>query len=92
VRGLADRLRPDIDAHWPRVMRRVAGYNLDIFQPVSERPYTSDGSVNLAHLLIGSEGTLAVTRSLKLQLSPLPRAKVLGVVNFPTFHAAMDSA
>ena len=92
VRGLADRLRPEIDAHWPQVMRRVAGYNLDIFHPVSERPYTGDGSVNLAHLLIGSEGTLAVTRSLKLQLSPLPRAKVLGVVNFPTFHAARDSA
>lgn len=92
VRGLADRLRPEIEEHWPRVLRRVAGYNLDIFHPVSERPYTGDGSVNLAHLLIGSEGTLAVTRSLKLQLSPLPRAKVLGVVNFPTFHAAMDSA
>jgi Fe-S oxidoreductase len=42
--------------------------------------------------VIGAEGTLAYTRSLTLQLSALPRAKVLGVVNFPTFHAAMDSA
>jgi Fe-S oxidoreductase len=42
--------------------------------------------------LIGSEGTLAVTKSLTLQLSELPRAKVLGVVNFPTFYKAMDSA
>ncbi len=92
VKGLAESLAPEIDTHWPRVMRRVAGYNLDIFHPVSERPYTDDGSVNLAHLLIGSEGTLAVTRSLRLKLSPLPRAKVLGVVNFPTFHKAMDSA
>ncbi len=92
VRGLADRLRPEMDSRWPRVMRRVAGYNLDIFHPVSERPYTSDGSANLAHLLIGSEGTLAVTRSLKLRLDRLPTAKVLGVVNFPTFHAAMDAA
>ena len=40
-------------------MRRVGGYNLDIFQPQSERPYTGDGSVNLAHLLVGAEGTLA---------------------------------
>ena len=92
VRGLAESLAPEIDANWPTVLRRVAGYNLDIFRPRSERPYTSDGSVNLAHLLVGAEGTLAVTKSLTLQLSPLPRAKVLGVVNFPTFHAAMDSA
>ena len=92
VRGLADRLAPEIDANWPTVMRRVAGYNLDIFRPKSERPYTADGSVNLAHLLVGAEGTLALTKTLTLQLSPLPRAKVLGVVNFTSFHAAMDSA
>ena len=92
VHGLAQQHRAEIHAHWPKVMRRVAGYNLDIFDNQSERPYTADGSVNLAHLLIGAEGTLAYTRSLTLQLSALPRAKVLGVVNFPTFHAAMDSA
>ena len=56
----------------------VAGYNLDIFRNQNERPYTSDGSVNLAHLLVGSEGTLAFTKSLKLQLTELPKAKVLG--------------
>ncbi|HRN74333.1 FAD-linked oxidase C-terminal domain-containing protein [Ottowia sp.] len=91
VRALAAELVPQIAAHWPKVMRRVAGYNLDVFQPQSERPYTRDGAVNLAHLLIGSEGTLAVTRSLTLALAPLPRAKVLGVVNFPSFYQAMDS-
>ena len=53
----------EIDAHWPKVMRRVAGYNLDIFDNQSERPYTDDGSVNLAHLLVGAEGTLAFTRA-----------------------------
>jgi FAD/FMN-containing dehydrogenase/Fe-S oxidoreductase len=92
VRGLAEQHRGEIEARWPKVLRRVAGYNLDIFCNQSERPYTSDGSVNLAHLLIGSEGTLAVTQSLTLQLAPLPRAKVLGVVNFPTFRAAMAAA
>jgi len=92
VRGLAETHRDAIEAHWPKVMRRVAGYNLDIFHPQSERPYTADGQVNLAHLLVGSEGTLAVTRRLHLQLSPLPRHKVLGVVNFPRFRAAMDAA
>ena len=92
VRDLAMQHASEIDAHWPKVLRRVAGYNLDIFRNQNERPYTADGSVNLAHLLIGSEGTLALTRSLTLRLSELPRAKVLGVVNFPTFYQAMDSA
>ncbi|MGJ7603958.1 FAD-binding and (Fe-S)-binding domain-containing protein [Variovorax sp. LT1R20] len=92
VRGLARQQRDEMAAHWPKVMRRVAGYNLDIFDNQSEKPYTADGSVNLAHLLIGAEGTLAYTKSLKLKLAPLPRAKVLGIVNFPTFHAAMDAA
>ena len=92
VRRLADTHRAEIDAHWPRVMRRVGGYNLDIFHPRSERPYTADGSVNLAHLLVGSEGTLALTRRLHLQLARLPRHKVLGVINFARFHAAMDAA
>jgi len=92
VRALAVQHRAEIAARWPKVMRRVAGYNLDIFDNQSEKPYTSDGSVNLAHLLIGAEGTLAYTRSLTLRLSELPCAKVLGVVNFPTFRAAMDAA
>ena len=92
VKSLADQLRPEIEAQWPKVMRRVAGYNLDIFNNQSEKPYTSDGSVNLAHLFIGSEGTLGLTESLTLKLSELPKAKVLGVVNFPTFYAAMDAA
>ena len=92
VRTLAEQLAPEIDARWPKVMRRVGGYNLDIFRNQSERPYTRGGTVNLAHLLIGSEGTLALTKNLTLQLRELPRAKVLGVVNFPTFYAAMDAA
>jgi FAD/FMN-containing dehydrogenase/Fe-S oxidoreductase len=92
VRGLADTHRAEIEARWPKVLRRVAGYNLDIFCNQSERPYTPDGSVNLAHLLVGSEGTLAFTKSLTLKLCELPRAKVLGIVNFPTFRAAMEAA
>ncbi|WP_061503620.1 FAD-binding and (Fe-S)-binding domain-containing protein [Ramlibacter tataouinensis] len=92
VRELAATLAPEIDRRWPKVLRRVGGYNLDIFRNQNPLAYTGDGSVNLAHLLVGSEGTLALTRSLTLRLSELPRAKVLGVVNFPTFYKAMDSA
>jgi FAD/FMN-containing dehydrogenase/Fe-S oxidoreductase len=91
VGALARNNRSDIETRWPKVLRRVAGYNLDIFNNQGERPYTEDGSVNLAHLLIGAEGTLAYTKSLTLQLSPLPRFRTLGVVNFPTFRAAMSA-
>src|SRR6058998_1743322 len=95
VAGLAAigaRERDEIARTFPRVLRRVGGYNLDVFNPQSVRPYTADGSVNLAHLLVGSEGTLAYFSRLKLQLAPLPKHKALGVVNFPTFHSAMESA
>ncbi|MFY7967308.1 MAG: FAD-binding oxidoreductase, partial [Polynucleobacter sp.] len=92
VKGLVDTLKPEIEAHWPKVMRRVAGYNLDVFHPQSELPYTLDNSVNLSHLLVGSEGTLAYFKSLKLKLARLPKHKVLGVVNFASFYKAMDSA
>lgn len=92
VKGLADTLQPEIEAHFPKVFRRVGGYNLDVFHPQSELPYTNDGSVNLAHLLVGSEGTLAYFKSLQLKLAPLPQHKVLGVVNFTSFFKAMDSA
>ena len=92
IKALSDQLKPELAAHWPKVLRRVGGYNLDIFDNQNEKPYTQDGSVNLAHLMVGSEGTLGLTQSLKLRLSELPRTKVLGVVNFPTFYKAMDSA
>ncbi|HET9821656.1 MAG TPA: FAD-linked oxidase C-terminal domain-containing protein, partial [Burkholderiaceae bacterium] len=92
VRGLAEANRDEIDKLWPRVLRRVGGYNLDIFRPRSEKPYTDDGSVNLAHLFVGAEGTLGFVKSLELALAPLPRAKVLGVANFARFADAMAAA
>src|SRR5881394_716054 len=99
VRAIADTVaamafaeRDEIERMFPKVLRRVAGYNLDIFFPQSERPYTTDNSVNMAHLLVGSEGTLAVTERLTLKLSPLPKHKALGVVNFASFYKAMDCA
>jgi FAD/FMN-containing dehydrogenase/Fe-S oxidoreductase len=92
LHAIALRENDEIARVWPHVLRRVAGYNLDIFNNQSERPYTKDGSVNLAHILVGSEGSLAYSRQLTLNLSPLPRHKTLGVVNFASFHKAMDSA
>ena len=92
VRAIGARERDEIEAKVPRVLRRVGGYNLDVFHPVSERPYTADGSVNYAHLLVGSEGTLAWTREITLALAPVPRHRTLGVVHFPSLHRAMECA
>ena len=76
-----------IEARWPTVLRRVQGYNLDMIQPGSaEQPRAH----NLAHLLVGSEGTLAFSKRIKLKLAPIPAHKMLGVVHFPTFYQAMD--
>jgi len=91
LRAIGTRERDEIERVVPKVMRRVGGYNADIFHPQSERPYTSDGSVNFAHLLVGSEGTLAWTRALTLRCAPLPRHRALGIVNYASLHQAMAS-
>jgi FAD/FMN-containing dehydrogenase/Fe-S oxidoreductase len=92
LRAIAERESGEIERNVPKVMRRVGGYNIDVCHPQSERPYTADGSANYAHLLVGSEGTLAWSRELTLKLSPLPVHRTLGVVNFPTLYKAMESA
>jgi FAD/FMN-containing dehydrogenase/Fe-S oxidoreductase len=92
LRAIAEREGDEIARQVPQVLRRVGGYNIDVYRPQSERPYTADGGVNLAHLLVGSEGTLAWTRSLTLALAPLPPHRTLGVVSFPTLYRAMQCA
>ncbi|HYT96223.1 MAG TPA: FAD-linked oxidase C-terminal domain-containing protein [Casimicrobiaceae bacterium] len=92
LRSIGERERDEIRQRVPKVMRRVGGYNIDVFEPQSDHPYTTDGSVNWAHLLVGSEGTLAWTRSVTLKLSPLPAHRVLGVISFPTLYRAMECA
>jgi FAD/FMN-containing dehydrogenase/Fe-S oxidoreductase len=81
LRGIYARDREEIAARFPQVLRRVAGYNLDHLGPPHE---------NAAHLLVGSEGTLAWFERLHLKLSPLPPARALGVCHFPAFRKAME--
>jgi len=83
--GLGAREAAEIDARFPKVMRRVGGYNIDALVP-------RDTPNNLAHLLVGSEGTLAYSTAIELKLWPIIPQKVLGVCHFPTFHQAMDAA
>ncbi|MEO1204726.1 MAG: FAD-linked oxidase C-terminal domain-containing protein [Pseudomonadota bacterium] len=82
---LGRREEQEIRDRFPNVIRRVAGYNIDALLPNNE-------GHNLAHLLVGSEGTLAISEKIKLKLSPVLNNKVLGVCHFPTFYDAMDAA
>ena len=75
--------KEEIEQRFPKVMRRVGGYNLDEFV------YTDRW--NLAKLITGSEGTLAVSLELKLNLEPLPAFKSVVVVHFAELLEAIEA-
>ena len=72
----------EIAARFPRLLRRVGGYNIDALVP-------ANAPANLARLLVGSEGTLAISTAIELALQPIRPRKVVGICQFPSFHAAM---
>jgi FAD/FMN-containing dehydrogenase/Fe-S oxidoreductase len=80
VRHLAAEHAGEIDRRFPKILRRVGGYNLDRF---------TGNSFNLAHLFVGSEGTLGIVLEAKLRLVPLPRAKALLIVQFADLLEAL---
>ncbi len=82
LRALGAREREEIERRFPKLLRRVGGYNID--ELTGARP-------NLARLLVGSEGTLGFFSRLQLDLQPIPPHRVLGVCQFPTFYQAMDA-
>jgi len=82
---LGAREAAEIAEKFPKVQRRVGGYNLDALVP-------RNAANNMAHLLVGSEGTLAFTTRVELKLWPVIRNKVLGVCHFGSFYEAMDAA
>ena len=82
VQRLAADHADEIGRRFPRILRRVGGYNLDQFNRPTVRPF------NLSHLIVGSEGTLALVLDVKLRLVPLPPARAVAVVHF---HDLLDS-
>jgi FAD/FMN-containing dehydrogenase/Fe-S oxidoreductase len=83
--ALGEREAAEIDQRFPKVLRRVGGYNIDALAPNGQHN-------NLAHLLVGSEGTLAVSTRLELKLAPLLKTRIVGVCHFARFYDAMDAA
>ena len=82
VATLRRREDAELERRIPKVMRRVAGYNLDRISP--------DGA-EIVRLLVGSEGTLAFFTELELQLAPLPAKTALGVCAFPDLESALNA-
>jgi len=75
----------EIAANFPKVQRRVGGYNLDAFAPNAPEH-------NLAHILLGSEGTLAFSTRIELKLSPVLGRRAIGACHFGSFYEAMNAA
>ena len=80
--SLRDRTAESVRAHFPKIPRRVSGYNLDELLP--------ERSFNLARALVGSEGTCAVTLRAALRLVPRPRSVTLVVLGFDDVYLAAD--
>ncbi len=82
------RYEPLIRERFPKTLRRNAGYGLDMIlqqldaAAAAGRDPSDLSTINLAKLIAGSEGTLAVTLGAELKLEPKPRVKGLAVLGF----------
>jgi len=83
--ALGAREAAEVDARFPKVQRRVGGYNLDALVP-------GRNDLNLAHILIGSEGTLAFTTKVELKLWPVLGKRIVAACHFGSFYEAMNAA
>lgn len=73
----------EIEARFPKILRRVSGYNLDAFLDSRKR--------NLAHLIVGSEGTLALVKEAKVRIVPRPPHRGLLVLYFENLTEALEA-
>ncbi len=83
---LIDAYREDIKERYPRTWRNVAGYNLQRMLKIID----SGESLNLAPLIVGSEGTLGVITAIKVNLVAVPKATVLCVVHFDALRESLE--
>jgi FAD/FMN-containing dehydrogenase/Fe-S oxidoreductase len=83
IMAIADANRTAILERYPKIMRRVSGYNLD---EILKSP-----APNFAKMLVGSEGTLAVFRKMRVKIVPLPRKKAVLVAQFEDMIKAVEA-
>jgi FAD/FMN-containing dehydrogenase/Fe-S oxidoreductase len=83
LKGIAEKYGDAIRNGFPKIKRRVSGYNLDQLLP--------ENGFNVARALVGSEGTCALTLQAEVRLVKSPRERVLVVLGFPDIYAAGDA-
>lgn len=83
IRRIAHENRDEIEARYPRIMRRVGGYNLDEF--------IGDGPFDPCKIIVGSEGTLAAVTGARVNLVPLPAHTGLGICHFTDLIESMEA-
>ena len=82
LRELCDQSADSVRAHFPKLPRRVSGYNLDELMP--ERGF------NVARAIVGSEGTLATILRVTIRAVPRPNELALAVLGFDDVFTAAD--
>ena len=87
--ALGRREADEVEARFPKVQRRVGGYNLDALVPAAA---SHNLGHNLAHILVGSEGTLAFSTKIEIKLWPLLGRRAVGACHFARFYDAMEAA
>ena len=83
INAIAANAAAAVEARFPKILRRVGGYNLDLIQ--------NNEALNLSKLTVGSEGTLVAVTEAKLNLEPIPKFKGLSVLHFTDISAAMEA-
>ena len=88
--------RDEVLARFPKILRRVSGYNLDELVRNGDRfgagYSTEPGPLNLSRVIVGCEGTLAVVTEAKLRIVRSPAAKGILIVHFRSVFEAVDAA
>jgi FAD/FMN-containing dehydrogenase/Fe-S oxidoreductase len=87
VRGIVLASAPEIARRFPRILRRVSGYNLDVLADA----LAGRGRAGLHQLLVGSEGTLGVLCEAEINLVPTPKVVGLLIPQFSSLDAALEA-
>ena len=80
---LATEHEAEIDVRYPKIQRRVSGYNLDFLR--------DGGPINMSRMIVGSEGTLGMITAAKVKLEPIPTHQGLAVVHFEDLFKSMEA-
>ena len=84
IRRIGLEQHDEVARRFPQIMRRVSGYNLDDFTD-------ENAPMDLSHIVVGSEGTLAVVTEAKVRLAPVPKMKGIAAVHFRTIFEAAEA-